>query len=89
MKTKLSNSLRYIDTKLLIKTALWILFCALVTIFTILFIIERSKINGEIHTPVTLGTIDYYSINDIKAGIGSGAIYQSQDLVNAYNQMFN
>jgi hypothetical protein len=90
MKRKFSESIKYIDTKLLIKTVLWILFCALITVFTILFIIERAQINGQLHTDgLVVGGNTYYSINQIKAAIGSGAINQSLDLVNAYNFMFN
>jgi hypothetical protein len=64
------------------------LFCGLITTFTILFIFERARINGEIHSSIKINGVDYSSINGIKDGIGKGVINSPEDLVSAYNQLF-
>jgi hypothetical protein len=59
-------------------------------VFTVLFIIERALINGAVHNPgVSIGGVDYYSINDIKLAISKGGINVQGDLIKAYTTMMS
>lgn len=78
-----------IDKLALFKTMFWIMFCVVVIAFTILFITERARVNGDVRSSgAIIDGNQYKSINDIKNAIANGQITSAQDLASAYKQMY-
>jgi hypothetical protein len=67
------------------------MFCAVIIVFTILFINERALVNNKSHDGGIVFTdngIICYSINDIKNAIAMGNINSAPDLALAYKTMY-
>jgi hypothetical protein len=79
----------HIDLLTIFKTCFWMLFCSAVIAVTILFILERSRVNGDkFNCQINSTYVGMYSINDIKQLISNGNLTDSQSLANAYIAMY-
>jgi hypothetical protein len=52
-----ANSFRFFDFNALIQMLLWSVFCVVIIVLTVLFVIERTRINNFENAPVEINTV--------------------------------